>query len=82
MSTQNPSMTYKAPILLIVASVAALIVWFSASSVFDLPGIVDVTHSGIFQCRDSADIMASLDRSRNGISLTCNSDTSLKGAAL
>ncbi len=39
------------------------------------PG-VSATHNtsgqSTHQCQDAADVMASLDRSRNGISLTCN----------
>lgn len=38
------------------------------------------SNQGVFtsattQCHDSEDILAALDRSRNGISLSCNSDT-------
>lgn len=39
----------------------------------------DLAAPAAVQCQDKADVMASLDRSRNGVSLTCNDDILSKG---
>ena len=61
--------------LSILALAAGMSLWALIGSVSTLPGTYQVSVSTATQCQDAADVMAALDRSRNGISLTCNSDT-------
>ena len=49
---------------------------WATTSILPVVFALNNTHASIAtQCRDQSDVTASLDRSRNGISLTCNSET-------
>ena len=58
-----------------------LSLWATTSKLPALSAL-DNTHASIAtRCRDQSDVTASLDRSRNGISLTCNSETLSRAVA-
>ncbi len=65
--------------LSLLAFMAGASLWAIIGSFPDVPDSYDVSGSKAAQCQNVADVMASLDRSRNGVSLTCNGET-LSGA--
>ncbi len=76
MSIQHFSAVPKSAIvLLLAAAVVVISIWSTSGSYASLSNSLHVADSTIYQCRDQADVLAALDRSRNGISLSCNSDT-------
>lgn len=81
MSVQHFPTSHRGLTLSLLAFAAGIGLWTSIGAVPDLPATLDIFASAVAQCQDSADVMASLDRSRNGISLTCNSDTLAESAA-
>lgn len=46
--------------------------WVIFGTASGVSAIHSAAGQGASQCQDAADVMAALDRSRNGISLTCN----------
>lgn len=74
MSIQHEAMSCAGPEPGLLVSAGALGLLLAIGAVFNLPGVLDMSASTVAQCQDRVDVLASLDRSRNGVSLTCNSD--------
>ena len=74
MFKQHIFSTHKEPVFRILTAAVAVSAWLTFGAVSDLPGAHYMPNSTVSECENMADVMAALDRSRNGVSLTCNRD--------
>lgn len=81
MSTQFSSANHKGPILWLLAGAITFSIWFATDAKTHLTTALKVSETMSPQCHNRADALAAADNSRNGVSLTCNSDILSAGGA-
>ena len=82
MFATNCSLKNREWTLSLLAFTAAVSLWIVVSVIADLSGRQDASASDTAQCQNASDVLVALDRSRNGVSLTCNRDILSRGKKL